>query len=436
MPQTTQIAHQNKRKHQPKIRKTSSSSASLKHPLLNKTTKTNSLKSVASHGSLPSKESSTKTHKTGVRFEPGPKLRSHKGTKEIHHEKLIDARVFAKRGFPDLSKSYQLSNSDPKLANVREFGGFSLKQVGSSCLVLTMIFGTLFGALLYYYVDSRTLYSVDYTLCSKVDSNVTCQSLVDSQMDVGNPISQPCTCRLSFELEEAQDVDQINVYYGLEKFHQNYRFLAHSWDAYQISGKSLEPRNRKVCRSLVNNKTVVPCGGLANVIFDDEFNLYRSNTSFNMDRYNIPLERSRGYQYGNPSDLQSAENYSKPPRWANKISSLGRESQNNGFENGPFIVWMTPSVFGDFVKLYSIIRPQGELSKGQYNLEIVYKYGVFSAGSRKFVHIESVGAQGLRNPRLLITLSIVTVIYLMIFIITFLVWWKRAYHGQGLFLLL
>lgn len=436
LPQTPQTNPQNKRKHRPKIHKTSSSSASIKHHPLHKTLKTNSLTSATSHGSTQSKESSAKIPKTGVRFKSALKPRSHEETKENNHDKLIEARFAAKRSFPDLIKSFNLSISDTKVKKIHNFGGFNLKQVGYSCLVLALVFGTLLGVLLYYYVGSGTLYSVDYTLCPKVDSNITCQSVVDSQMNVNSPISQPCTCRLSFELEDTQDVEQINVYYGLDRFYQNYRFLAHSSDAYQMSGKSLEPRNHKVCRPLVNNKTTVPCGGLANVIFDDEFSLSTSNMSFSMDRYNIPLERSRGYQYGNPLDLQGSRNYSKPPRWTSEILNLDNGTQNNGFENGPFIVWMTPSVFGDFVKLYSIIRPRGGLSKGQYNLEILYKYGIFSAGGRKFVHIESVGAQGLRNSRLLITLSIMTFIYLIIVIITSLVWWRWAYRGQGLFLLL
>lgn len=417
-------------KHKPRVHTTRSSSASLKHGFTDKQMKTNSISSATSHSSVLSKGSSGK-------ISPSP-IEHGLTAKDIRNaDGLLRDKIFLKRTYSDLTINNPWSSAETSKTNSDQFGGFNLRQVAFSSLVLAIICGILVGVLLYFYKDSRTLYSNDYTLCSKIDSNTTCQSIVDGQMSVNNPIEQSCTCRLSFELEEIRDVQQINVYYGLSKFYQNYRFLAHSVDAYQVSGKSLEPRNHKVCRPMVNNKTSVPCGGLANVLFDDEFNLYHGNTTFSMDRYNIALERSRKYQYGNPSDLSGLRDHSKPSRWTYDILNLDRDSLNNGFENGPLIVWLTSSMFGDFVKLYSIIKPPNRrISKGQYYLEIHYRYGVFLAGGSKLVHLETVGAQGLRNSRLLITLSIMTVIYLTIFILTFLVWWRWAYRGQDLFLLL
>lgn len=282
---------------------------------------------------------------------------------------------------------------------------------------------------------SRTLLSSDYTFCNRIDSSsITCQSQIDNLMSFDKPIDQSCKCRLSFKLEEDIMAEKVLIYYGLKNFNQNYRFLAQSKDIIQLSGKSFQTTSTH-CPPSVGNKTIAPCGGLANVMFDDEFTLlYESNEVILLDRYNIALDETRKHLYKNPPDINSLRQYSKPPRWRKDLLSLDQQNQsNNGFENGHFIVWMTLSTFDDFVKLYAIVNPTGNrLKAGTYNIDIDYRYGIYGTSKgRKIIRVETLSQVGSRNDRLLMSLIGLAIVYFLVFIvITFGVWrrWSKIVH--------
>lgn len=323
------------------------------------------------------------------------------------------------------------------LDGVSKPGGFKLRQLGYTSLALALITGALAGILLYSLTNSKILLSQDYTLCTQLNSDTTCDSILSDKMVFDKPVDQPCRCRLDFELSKDEYFAQVNIYYGIKNLYQNYRFLTFSRDTSHLMG-SINDTLAGECQPshTSNNKTVFPCGSLANVLFDDEFILsHDGNTTLEMDRYNIPLEKSRTYQYRNPPDSVQLKQFDKPPHWQNDLWSMDPSyPANNGVENGNFIVWMTVSTFQNFYKLYSIIRPaEGVMRKGRYKLEIIYRYGVHTElDGTKFVLIQSVGAHGVRNTRLIIILLVISLIYISLFIITLLFWKRWAFHAQDL----
>lgn len=335
-------------------------------------------------------------------------------------------KVSSPSGLPAYESRPQIRDTSRRF----RFGGFRLKQIGYASLIIALLITVLIGILLYSHSNSKTLLLQEYTFCTQTNSSATCNTIVDNQMTFNKPTTQPCNCKLYFELDQDEAFDQVNIYYGLKNFHQNYRFLTFSRDPAHLTGR-VENKPPKECHphSSSDNKTIFPCGSLANVLFDDEFNLsYEDTTSIQMDRFSIALERSRKYQYINPSNLNVLKEFVKPPRWHRDLENLDDSNDlNNGIENGGFIVWMTISTFEDFYKLYSIIRPVGGIMrKGRYSLNIIYRFGVHEANEgNKYVLIESVTSQGVRNVRLLIVLMVVGIIYLAMFIIIICLFLRR-----------
>lgn len=238
-------------------------------------------------------------------------------------------------------------------------------------------------------------------------------------MSFAKPLERSCKCRINFHLDADFHVEKVNIYYGLKQFNQNYRFLAQSKDPKQLRGQSIGQLDKRCSLvSHLKNISYFPCGGMANIMFDDSFSIYSNeNTSLVLNTYNIALENTRNYHYKNKP---ANKDYSKPPRWKHDIWSLDESNEfNNGVESGPFIVWMTEATFDDFYKLHSITIPkEGVLKKGHYKIDVTYRYGVFYASkTRKFLSIVGVEDYGILNIRLLSFLLILVIIYFLLFII-------------------
>lgn len=336
----------------------------------------------------------------------------------------------------DIESSSQMSSTSSSPSSLyggsrrkTPYGGFSVEQVALASLLISILLAFLSGVLLYFYSTSTTVLFSDYTLCKQLNSNITCQSLIDKQMSFDKPVENPCRCRIEFELREDYRATQINVYYGLKNFNQNYRFLAHSNKLPYPTGVRRSAITSYSTPAVNLNDTKIQELALLNVMFDDEFKLtYESNQTIDMDRYNIPMDKSRMYQFKNPSDIELLKTYQKPPRWYREIWALDElDSENTGLENGPLIVWMTLSTFSDFMKLYSIIKPDhNTMRKGQYSLDIDYRFGIYEANrGAKMISFEVVGQQGVRNVRLLISLCALAIAYLLMFSAVYLLVWKQ-----------
>uniref|UniRef100_A0A6G1S7I1 Cell cycle control protein 50A n=1 Tax=Aceria tosichella TaxID=561515 RepID=A0A6G1S7I1_9ACAR len=291
------------------------------------------------------------------------------------------------------------------------------KRLGVTSLLIGLILGVVAGLMIYNRVQASILLSADYTFCNQVGTETTCSSYVDNQMSVDKPIGRACKCRLNFTLENDLETGRVYIYYGLSNFYQNYRFLMHTRLYKQLSGDLDTRYLPQFCRTK-ENKTTLPCGQLANVLFDDEYTLaYASGSAFPLDKHNTVLEGSRGYLFKNPVNFNKSD-YAPPPRWGKDLFSLDTGQQsNNGLENGPFIVWMTVSTFGDFRKLYATVElPTKQLRKGVYTLDIDYKYGVHLAGGEKTIRIETMGRIGPNNNGLIVALGCLSLIYICMFL--------------------
>lgn len=370
---------------------------------------------------------------------------SHTSTKTIKTNKTHEIHETLKRTSPHLDHNTRLKppiakkihNYDTKFHSPVNYGGISIAQITLLCFVMTIIFGVMCVAIFFLEQMSKTIFTSDYTLCKKVGSNVTCQSQISPKMSFNKPMDDSCHCQLRFELKSDLYVQQINIYYGLNDFHQNYRFLAQSKSDIQLHGDiDYTPKDNCFPNLGANNNTIVPCGALANIMFDDEFSLSKDNSSIVLDRFDIAFDGSRGYQFKNPKELIRANGYSRPPRWTRDMSNLDPNDQrNNGFENGPLIVWLDVATFADFAKLYSIFKPYGGvLRKGEYNVDINYRFGTHQSNlARKSISIETLGTHGISNSRLMLVIFALSLEYFILFVVIFLVWRRWAYLAQVLY---
>lgn len=305
-------------------------------------------------------------------------------------------------------------------------------------LVTSISLAVIVCILILFQFKSKILLSEDYTYCRQINqANVTCAHLVSKQMSIDRPVEllpggASCQCRLEFKLDEDLATDRVHIYYGLKNFYQNYRFLAQSQDQRQLSGDLTPSRwPNRYCLDKATNKSIAPCGQLANVMFDDNYRLSYGNESLHLDRFNIAPENSR-LLFKNPKDLGKLAEFSKPARWRKPIQELQddgpSDGRNLGFENGPFIVWMMISAFDSFYKLYAIVRPaDGRLRKGTYSVLVDYNYGVAGGGdennktssseARKVIQIETLNETGVKNTGLLVSLSVIALAYLLVFVV-------------------
>jgi hypothetical protein len=309
-----------------------------------------------------------------------------------------------------------------------------INRLAVSCLIIGLALAAIDGAMIYNRTQASLILTADYTFCNQEGAETPCHTFVDSQMSHDKPVDRPCKCKLNFKLDDDIETDNVYIYYGLNNFHQNYRFLTQTKSHRQLSGDLSPTYELKFCLS-EGNKTTLPCGQLANILFDDDFTLTHSNRSLPaLDRYNIVIEGSRGYVFRNPSGDFDKSKYTKPPRWGKDLFSLDPSQQsNNGLENGPLVAWMTISVLDDFRKLYAILKPaNNKLDKGEYTVEIDYRYGVHSTGGEKIIRIETLGQFGPINDGLIVALTCLSVFYIGMFLfIALVVWRKWVYFVRG-----
>lgn len=219
-----------------------------------------------------------------------------------------------------------------------------------------------------------------------------------------------CTCTLFFNLDKLFE-GPVFFYYGLTNYFQNQRGYGVSKDDYQLSGNTYYfTKPEKSCKPYQydgNNKPIVPCGSLANSMFNDSFMLYQI---VNGVRKEVPLDgkgiawwTDYNIKYRNPSvkPLRNAFNGTvKPLYWSRPAYELSKDPANNGFINQDFLVWMRRSALPNFRKLYRRIT-EGDyadgLPAGNYSLLINYNYPVLKFDGRKKVVFSNVSWMGGKN---------------------------------------
>lgn len=239
-------------------------------------------------------------------------------------------------------------------------------------------------------------YQFDYTECKQVNTNRTCAAVIAREP------SKSCVCYEIITLPE--DFRQtVNVYYGLTSFYQNFRFYVQSRDEKQLLGFPYSARFS--CKpydvDLKTSYTVYPCGSIANSLFNDSFKLrYKMGPGnyrdVELSSVNISWPSDRERKFRNPKS-KNLTGTIKPPNWPVPVDQIP-----GGLQNEAFIVWMRTASFPSLRKLYGRIASSAEFSRvvprGEYFLEIHYRYPVAVFGGTKRLILSNASWMGSRNP--------------------------------------
>lgn len=286
------------------------------------------------------------------------------------------------------------------------------------------------------FVTSRSIQvlELDYT---GVEQNSPC-------FKCSNPDNKNCVCTLAFSIDTLFK-GPVFFYYGLSNYFQNYRKYSVSKDDNQLYGDidnfkspddTCEPYQHDR-----NNKPIVPCGSIANSMFNDTFKLYQivsgKKKLVPFDGKGIAWWTDYNIKYRNPSitPLKNAFNGTvKPLFWPRPAYELDpSDPANNGFINQDFLVWMRTAALPDFRKLYRRITEgdytQG-LPAGNYSLEIAYNYPVVSFDGRKKVVFSNVSWMGGKNEFLGIAYLVIGSLCIVMSIVMLIVYAKFKFPEE------
>ena len=214
---------------------------------------------------------------------------------------------------------------------------------------------------------------------------------------ISEDIMKQCNCLINFTLDEPFERD-VYIYYGLTNFYQNHRRYVRSRDDKQLLGR-LTSNPSGDCYPYADveeggvRKVIVPCGAIANSMFNDSFTLSfmdkkrgaqagRGTFSIIKLTYTgIAWATDKSSKFRNPPEMSIFEKYAHPPNWRRPITQLDPTNpDNNGLNNEALMVWMRTAALPSFRKLYARINHTvrddytSSLPKGLYQVNIAYNY--------------------------------------------------------------
>ncbi|XP_066522937.1 cell cycle control protein 50B [Hoplias malabaricus] len=261
-----------------------------------------------------------------------------------------------------------------------------------------------------------------------------------------NPHSINCTCDITFSLSQLFQ-GPVFFYYGLSNYFQNFRQYGVSKDDYQLSGDTAyfhAPQSYCFPYQYDSNNTpIVPCGSIANSMFNDSFTLYLmmngSQKQVPFDGKGIAWWTDYNIKYRNPSAVNGSfaaafAGTVKPIYWPVPAYNLDPTDQaNNGFLNQNFLVWMRRAALPNFRKLYGRITggdySQG-LPAGNYTLRINYNYPVISFKGTKKVVFSNVSWMGGKNQFLGIAYLVIGCLCVVMAIVMLIVYAKFKFSDD------
>ncbi len=247
-------------------------------------------------------------------------------------------------------------------------------------------------------IEISVQYSGD-TCVSTTNGTEICDRVV-----LASPGSE-CRCTVNFTVRNPLR-GRILFFYGLDEFYMNNRWYFHSRDDAQLAGNAFAIDNpSSSCKPFVYAEKkipIVPCGSMANSIFNDSFRLFYFSKDGQIE---VTMEKDMGLisQYGlqkkykNPSNMSLLAQSARPPYWSPELSQKFLEL---GFEYHPLIVWMQPAALPKFRKRYATFHPNSTvdfkdgLPRGEYQLEVQYRYAVSAFSGKKRFILDTVSWMG------------------------------------------
>jgi hypothetical protein len=155
------------------------------------------------------------------------------------------------------------------------------------------------------YLSSLTQqFEFDYTNCMPLIGSKTCAQLLEDNINID------CKCWYKFELSE-DFYASVYIYYALNNYYQNHRLYEDSKDESQLLGSveassdCLPFQYKRVGQQLL---PIVPCGTIANSLFNDTFRIWHHDLVSNL-ALEVPLLRtgiswpSDQNKFNNPSGI-------------------------------------------------------------------------------------------------------------------------------------
>ncbi|XP_072934398.1 cell cycle control protein 50A-like isoform X2 [Epargyreus clarus] len=230
---------------------------------------------------------------------------------------------------------------------------------------------------------------VDYTDCTSLDDTVRgklCPKHLEEK-DATN-----CSvCVTSFTVTKPL-IGKVIVYYELTNFDQTSPDYINSRDDNQLKGNWTEvpSENCAPFRYDAASKPILPCGSIANTMFNDDINITRSAkfTRVPIFAYGM-LSDSDKIGFQNPETFDSLISFSRPASWTKSLDELDTtHPDNNGLQNERFIAWMRTDwkrkPYGRFSNHGTY---KNGLPAGNYSLSVNYKKYNHYKGPRKIIFV-------------------------------------------------